>query len=263
MLRPPFEASVYWDEADWARFMAGRADLITVLTAMRDSDFPAWLKTLTAADAGRVDSLAARFATLDIISEQERLLGRPLDPEIEVDLLWFCKPHGVRVQGQRFIGHYTYDDAVMVKVAAHEILHPPFPMDGPTAKACLAVLAADPLFARILAEKDKGTGYNDLEGILNEDVCQALDQIIQERLGIVQAAPAARWTRADQGMHVLAAGLYGWFKVDGYDRTGGNLEAWMSAAAASGRLSPGQLHPMAAAVLNKPVDQLWTTPPAG
>jgi hypothetical protein len=164
------------------------------------------------------------------------------------------------VQGQRFLAHHRYPDGAMVKTAAHEVFHPPIDMEGPTALACLAALATDPLFARILAEKDPASGYNSLEGILNEDICQALDQIVQERLNVVELAPAARWTASDQGMHVLAAGLYGLLKADGYDRTGGRLETWLDEAVRGGRLSPAQLHPAAAAVLGKPADGLWTTP---
>jgi hypothetical protein len=260
VLGPPLRASVHWDEAVWAGFLAGRADLLMVLTAVRDAGFAAYLKTLTEPRAGRLDQLRTLFGGLDIISEQERLLGRPLDPAIEVDLLWFCVPHGARVQGQRFLAHHRYPDGAMVKTAAHEVFHPPIDMEGPTALACLAALAADPLFARILAEKDPASGYNSLEGILNEDICQALDQIVQERLNVVELAPAARWTASDQGMHVLAAGLYGLLKADGYDRTGGRLETWLDEAVRGGRLSPAQLHPAAAAVLGKPADGLWTTP---
>ena len=68
------------------------------------------------------------------------------------------------------------------------------------------MLEKDPLLTRILSEKSKDSGYNTLEGILDEDTVQALDQIIQERLGFGQDA-ATRWTTRDQGMHVLAAGL--------------------------------------------------------
>ncbi|MDP3853074.1 hypothetical protein [Phenylobacterium sp.] len=261
VLKPPLQASVYWDEADWTRFLAGRDRLRIALTGLRDAGFPEFRKGLAEGPAAkRISELTPLLARLDIIAEQERLLGHKLDPQIEIDLSWFCRPHGVKVQGQRFIAHVGASDQVMVLTAAHEILHPPFDMAGPTAKACLAVLEKDPLFARILAEKDKGTGYNELDGILNEDICQALDQIIQERLGYVVRPAAERWTRNDQGMHVLAAGLYGLLKADGYDRTGGNLEAWMSAAAKGGKLAPASLHAAAAGVLGKPADQLWVTP---
>ena len=262
-LMPPFKASVYWDEADWTRFLAGRDRLRRVLTGLRDAGFAEFRRGLVEAPAARrMAELNPLLARLDIIAEQERLLGRKLDPQIEIDLAWFCRPHGTKVQGQRFIAHVGASDQVMVLTAAHEILHPPFDMAGPTAEACLAVLEKDALFSRILAEKDKGTGYNTLDGILNEDTCQALDQIIQERLGYVVRPAAERWTRSDQGMHILAAGLYGLLKADGYDRTGGNLEAWMSAAAKGGKLAPASLHASAAKVLGKPVDRLWATPVA-
>ena len=126
------------------------------------------------------------------IAEQERLLGHPLKPTIEVILLWFSKPHGIRIQGQRFLSHVAYPDEIVIRIAGHEILHPPFPMDGAAAKAALSVLGADPLFTRIVAEHDPTFGYNSLEGVLNEDTVQALDQIIAERLGCRAAGRADR-----------------------------------------------------------------------
>lgn len=260
VLKPPFRANENWEDSDWSRFMAGRGDLKVVLQALDAADFTGFRHSYVEPIAARrIAELEAFYAPLDVIAEQERLLGRRLNPEVQVDLLWFCRPHAARVQGQRFIAHFTYSDQAMVKTAAHEVLHPPFDMAGPAAKACLAVLEKDPLFARILAEKDPASGYNTLEGVLNEDTVQALDQIVQERLGFA-LPPKERWTKSDQGMHVLAAGLYGQLKGEGYDRTGGNIEAWMARAARAGKLSPPMLHAAAAKVLERPADQLWVTP---
>lgn len=262
VLKPPFQASVYWDVADWDRFVADTPRLRLVLTGLRDAGFAQFRREhAQAATAKRTAELNALLPGLDIVAEQERLLGRRLDPGVEIDLSWFCRPHGVRIQGQRFLSHVKASDSIVVMTAAHEIMHPPFDMQGQAAQACYAVLGQDPLLTKILAEKDKATGYNDLEGVLNEDTVQALDQIVQERLGYGKP-PAERWTKNDQGMHVLAAGLYGLLKADGYDRTGGNIEAWMLGAAGSGKLAPESLHASAAKVLGKPIDQLWTTPMA-
>ncbi|MFN3512468.1 MAG: hypothetical protein ACK41C_05455 [Phenylobacterium sp.] len=259
-LLAPFRANANWDEKTWARFMAARPDLDTVLRALAAADFAGFRRGYVEPIAARrIAELSAFYGGLDVVAEQERLLGRRLDPEVQIDLLWFCKPHAARVQGQRFIAHFTYSDQAMVKTAAHELFHPPFDMRGATARACLAILEKDALFARILAEKDRSTGYNTLEGVLNEDVAQALDQIVQERLGFA-LDPKTRWTGADQGMHILAAGLYGQLKAEGYDRTGGNIERWMANAARSGKLSPAVLHAAAARVVERPVDRLWTTP---
>ncbi|MBU1379159.1 MAG: hypothetical protein KKE02_01765 [Alphaproteobacteria bacterium] len=257
---PAYRASEYWNQESWDGFLAGRADLLVVLGGLREAGFPDVRRRLIQPKLEpRIAALSARLATLDVIAEQERLIGRKLEPGIEIVLLWFSKPHGVRIQGQRFLSHVDYPDALTVRIAGHEILHPPFPMEGPTAKAAIAVLDADPLLVRVLKEHDPAFGYNTMEGILNEDTVQALDQIIAERLGVA-IPPAQRWAKADDGMHILAAGLYGTLKAEGYDRTGGDVETWMAGAVKAGKLGPARLHAAASKVLEVPVDQLWPRP---
>ena len=261
IILPPYKASPYWDQETWTGFLARRERLLTVLRALQAAGFPALRDRFMGEKAkARVAALTARLATVDVIAEQERLLGHALEPSIEIVLMWFSKPHGIRIQGQRFLSHPDYPDELSIRIAGHEILHPPFDMDGPAAKAALAVLGQDALMTRIVAEHDPAFGYNSLEGLLNEDTVQALDQIIAERLGVA-IPPALRWEKNDDGMHVLAAGLYGLLKAEGYDRTGGAIAAWMLDAAKAGKLAPARLHPAAAAVLNRPVDALWPLKP--
>lgn len=254
---PTYKASAYWDQESWDRFIARRPRLRLVLDGLRQAGFVELRKRAMGATAEtRLPALRQKLAGYDVIAEQERLLGRPLDASLEIVLLWFNKPHGIRIQGQRFITGITWPDEIVLRNAAHEVLHPPFPMDGPAAKAALAVLEKDALLKRIVAEHNPAFGYNTMEGLLNEDMVEALEQIVSERLGFA-AEPAKRWEQADDGMHVLAAGLYGLLKADGYDKTGGNLEAWTTAAAKSGKLSPASLHARAAEVTGRPVDGLW------
>lgn len=254
---PTYKASAYWDQESWDRFIARRPRLRLVLDGLQQAGFVDLRKRMIGQSVEtRLPALRQKLAGYDVIAEQERLLGRPLDASLEIVLLWFNKPHGIRIQGQRFITGVTWPDEIVLRNAAHEVLHPPFPMDGAAAKAALAVLEKDALLKRIVAEHNPAFGYNTLEGLLNEDMVEALEQIVSERLGFA-AAPHERWEKADDGMHVLAAGLYGLLKADGYDRTGGNLEAWTTEAAKSGKLSPASLHVKAAEVMRRPVDQLW------
>ena len=160
------------------------------------------------------------------------------------------------MQDQTFLQAADYDTAATVRIAAHEMLHPPFAMDGQAAKAALAVLEKDPLIARIVREHDPQWGYTTLDGMLNEDMCEALDQLISEALGVARN-PADRWRKSDDGIHVLAAGLYGLLRDDKWVETGGNIEQWLARAATGGRLAPASLHLAAARVLERPVDRLW------
>lgn len=254
---PAFRASSHWDQAAWDFVDANRQDLRAALAGLRDADFVSFRRQLVADRLKtRPAELAAALARYDVIAEQERLIGRPLMPTITVVLLWFSKPMAASVGVQRSLSHFDYANENVVRIVAHEMLHPPFPMDGPTAKAALAVLDKDPLMVRVLKEHDPSFGYNSMEGILNEDTVEALDQIVSERLGVARD-PAERWAKADGGMHVLAAALYGMLKAEGYDRTGGNIERWMAEAAATGKLSPQRIATFAGQVTRTAPDKLW------
>lgn len=262
VIKPPLQAGPYaLDDEEWAAFMVQRPLVLTVLKGMRDAGFADFRRGYVDSRAAtRVPALKEKLAGLDVIAEQERLLGRRFsDPSLEVILLYFSKPHGIKIQGQRFLTHLDYPDQIVIRNAAHEMLHPPFPMEGPLAKQMLATMERDPLLTRVLAEHDPSFGYNSMEGILNEDTVQALEQIVSERLG-VGAVPATRWRNSDDGMHILAAALYGMLKADGYDKAGGNLEAWMAKGLKGGRFTPASIAASASEVLGLPADQLWRKP---
>jgi hypothetical protein len=265
VLRPPFEASPYWGEdgaEGWQHFMAAAPVLRSILVAMRDAGFAVFRAGLfDPVAAVRLPRLRARLAPIDVIAEVERLTGRVLQPTVEVVLLQFCKPHGIKVIGQKFLSAVDWPDEVVIRTAGHELLHPPVDMNGPAARAALAVLRADPLLQRILREHDPAFGYNSIEGLFDEDLASSLDQLIAERLGTARN-PAERWNDVDGGMHILSAAFYGLMNETGYARTGGDLERWLIGIATSGRLAPASLHAAAARTLGRPADRLWPRPTA-
>lgn len=259
-LNPPYAASPYWDQDNWQWFMAARSELRALLVALDAAGFAAFRKGLFAStEAARLPQLRTKLAKYDVTAEQERMVGRPFEPKIDVVVLHFCKPHGIKVQGQQFLAAASYPDDTWVSVAVHEMMHPPIKMDGPVAKRAIALIGADPVIARAIKEHDPRFGYTNAEGVLNEDLVQALDQMICERLGVAKP-PARRWTRADDGMHILAAALYGLLMRDGYPARGGNIEQWLGGAMDKGWLAPASIHASAAAVLGRPADRLWPVP---
>jgi hypothetical protein len=256
-VRPAFLKNASREDSDFDWLKTNVPRLIRLFIAMRDAGFAAFRREKLGPDfEARVAEEARALARYDVIRWQEKLTGRTFDPVINVVLLAFAKPHGAKMQDQTFVQAFGNDTPTTVRIAAHEMLHPPFPMDGPAAKAALAVLAKDPLIPRIVREHDPKWGYTTLDGMLNEDMCEALDQLISEALGVARN-PADRWRQADDGIHVLAAGLYGLLRQDKWTETGGSIEAWIERAAGTGRLAPANLHPIAARVLERPVDKLW------
>lgn len=257
LVRPAYEVGPYWNQKTWDWFVRHAPQTREVLEAMKAAGFPAWRRERAgAALAAGVAMLRAALPQYDIIKVEEKLTGRTFDPLIDITLMQFSKPHGIKVHGQRFLQSADYDVGLTVRIAAHELLHPPVPMDGPTALAALAVLERDPLIPRIVREHNPAFGYTTLAGVLNEDLCQALDQTVSEILGVARN-PSDRWRTQDDGMHVLAAGLYGLLREDRWSRDGGAIETWLAEVVRQGRLAPEVLHPVAARVLERPVDQLW------
>jgi len=257
LVRPPYEKSPYWDDASWKWFIAAAPRLKAIFSAMRDAQFSQFRADLIKASSFdlQVSEMARGVAGYDVVRQLRKLTAREYDPKIEIITLYFVKPHGVKVQGQKFLTSPEYGVSAQVRVAAHEMLHPPLPKGGEVEKAALAVLGKDKLFAIIVADH-KSPGYNTLEGYLNEDLCQAIDQLVIEQLSLAKN-PADRWRDADEGMHVLAAGLYGLLRQDHWQVNGGSIEKWIASAVREGRLAPSVLHPMAARVLERPLDRLW------
>lgn len=263
VLRPPLQASSYWAEESWAIFMQARPALRMVLEAMREAGFAAFrARRFDPKAAERLPALRQRLTHIDVVAEVERFTGRTLDPTVEVVLLEFCKPHGIKVLGQKFLSAIDWDDDIVIRTAGHELLHPPIDMNGPVGVSALAILGRDPLIRRIVAEHNRSFGYNSLEGLFDEDLASAVDQLVAERLGFARA-PRERWNDVDDGMHVMTAGLYRLMHETGYARTGGNLEAWLRTLIAAGGLEPARLHAAASRVLGRPADRLWPLPPAG
>lgn len=256
-VRASYAANPSGAEDEWVWLKAQAPRLVSIFTAMRDAGFGAFRReALGAGFDDRVGEVTRALASYDVVHWQEKLTGRTFDPVINVVLLAFSKPHGAKMQDQTFLQAADYDTATTVRIAAHEMLHPPIPMEGPAATAALAVLAKDPLIPRVVADHDPKWGYTTLKGMLNEDICQALDQLISEALGVARN-PADRWRKADDGIHVLAGAIYGLLRQDRWVDTGGSFEAWLAEAVRTGRFDPPRLHAIAAQVLERPVNALW------
>src|SRR6185503_15554726 len=161
-LEASFRASSFWDDDSWKLFQQVRPDVIEALDAMRDAGFSAdWKALMGRAASGGLDSLRADLARFDVLGEQSRLIGHELQQgRIEVILLHFSRPHGIRIQGGRFLTNIGYPASVVLRNAAHEPLHPPYNASDPRLAKAVAEFSNDALIARIVRDHDPSFGYN-------------------------------------------------------------------------------------------------------
>lgn len=255
-LEERFRSSPFWSQDSWNVFAEIRPDVLAALQSMREAGFADdWRRSFAGNPSADVEALKTELAKYDVSAEQARLVGPTFRRErIEIILLRFSRPHGIRIQGDRFLTDIGYPPAVVLRNAAHEPLHAA--IDSSTLSKLVAHLAADSLVTAIVAKHNRSFGYNSLPGYVEEDVTQALEQVVSDRLGFSTPA-AARWRSGDDGMHLLAAALYDLMRESGFVASGGTFSSWLDVQLAQGHLAPTEFARHARRVVGDDVIAKW------
>ena len=226
------EKSPRWNEADDRLFRSVRSALLAVLDGLRAAGLPQWWVEHAADDLWRrCGELSESFAGYDLVPLVEQHTGVRFEARaVELRVLRWAAPHGIRVTGTRFLTDIRYDANRVLNIAVHELLHPPWPSGHPV-KGRLDALAADPFLAARFAGRDPAAGYNTWAGYAEEDAAQALDQFLNDQLGRnTRGDPVTRWTEADGGMHVLALLLYDAIRRGAFNPANGSYADFLTRA---------------------------------
>jgi hypothetical protein len=237
------ETSPHWNEADGRLFRSVRPALLAVLEGLRAAGLAGWWTEHAEDDLSRrCDELRESFAAYDLVPLVEHHTGVVFDARaVELYVLRWAAPHGIRVTGTRFLTDIRYDADRVLNIAVHELLHPPWPKDHPVTGR-LDALAADPFLAARFAGRDPAAGYNTWASYAEEDAAQALDQFLNTQLGRnTRGDPVTRWTTADDGMHVLALLLYDTLRRGGFDPAVGSYADFLARALSDGTTWPHDL----------------------
>lgn len=262
-LGPGLAASPYWDEENYAFAISMMPSVHTALIALQDVGYERWYASTNRPTIEHgIERIAEALAPYDLIPEQARLLGRPLDPTVGILVVRFNQPYGIRVIGQRFVAFYEWEAETQLRVAAHEIFHPPFDTDDEELLGLLSELEADPWMRSIVEDHDPQYGYNSFMGVINEGSTQALDQIVSARLGFARD-PGARWRDSDGGMHMFAAAAWHAMTEDGFDESGGTYSDWLKSALRRGLLTPSEVRRRATEVVGEETVDQWGPHRAG
>jgi hypothetical protein len=236
------ETSARWNEADGRLFRSVRPALAAVLADLRTAGLADWWAER--AEPGlqrRCGELRDSLAGYDLVPLVEQCTGVRFSARtVELCVLRWAAPHGIRVTGTRFLTDVRYDADRVLNIAVHELLHPPWPPGHPV-KRRLDALAADPFLAARFARRDPAAGYNTWAGYAEEDAAQALDQFLNTQLGRnSRGDPVTRWTDADGGMHVLALLLHDALQ-HGFDPEACRYADFLDRALGDGHTWPGDL----------------------
>ncbi len=240
-MQAALKQSPYYDEEEWRLYEMVRPELTTILLFLRDIGFDhSWQTTILPRITERISSLKSELAQFNIVVEDEALLGRALPSnEITIYVLHYARPHGMKLLGPRFITDASYPLRIVVSNAGHEMLHPPFDLEDEEIKASISSLQNDSFLMEAFTQRNPVFGYNTFAGVIEEGCVRALEQLINEKLGIARDA-RERWRTEDEGLHVFAACLYAVMQEEHYNERGEQFEVFFARQART-KLKPGSL----------------------
>jgi hypothetical protein len=242
-MRKNLKATPYYSDECWRLYESLRDDLKTVFVFLRDTQFESyWRKYIVPKAEERIKKIRKELPKYNVTAEVEAFLGTKLPShEITVYLLFFTKPHGLKVTGTRFLTYIDWPFAVVLRNAVHEMMHPPFDWTGDgELRRTLSLLREDGFLMDKIQNHNPAFGYNTFEGYIEEDCVQALDQVISEKMG-VSIDPYRRWKESDDGMHVFAVALYSVINEEKYNEKGETFRDFLLRMILSEKLSPGKI----------------------
>ncbi|MDH4271783.1 MAG: hypothetical protein OEW18_07385 [Candidatus Aminicenantes bacterium] len=210
IMRTNLKETPYYSEEAWQFYESIRPDLFTVLSFLKDQSFGSyWKNPIYPRIEARIREIEEQFAKFDVVAEVEAIIGKTLSShKITAYLLAYSKPHGLKVTGTRYLTSVDYPFEITLRNAIHEMMHPPYDLTtDEELRAALEHLKEDEFLMDKVLNHNPAFGYNSFEGFVEVDCVQALEQIINEKLGIAVKAQV-RWENADEGMHVLAVALH-------------------------------------------------------
>ena len=243
VMKANFMKTPYYSDEYWQMFETIKPDLAVVFQWLKDIKFEQyWAEHALPQERAVIDSISNLLPKYNVIPEVERLLGYPLaSDKITVYMLYFTQPHGIKIVGTRFITDVAWPFEIVVRTSTHEMMHPPFDLtNDSTLINTLSVLKNDPFLMDKVQNHNPSFGYNSFEGFIEEDCVQALDQIINEKLGMAKE-PHKRWRENDDAMHCFAISLYQVMKSTHYIENPEPFREFLIHKINDGTLAPGKI----------------------
>ncbi len=233
----------YYTDGGWRLYESVRNDLKTALIFLKEIQFESyWKKYILPKVNETIRQTRRELPKYNITGEVEAHLGFKLPShKITAYILYFSRPHGIKITGTRYLTNVAWPLKVVLRNAIHEMMHSPYDLASDIElKKVIYLLRKDEFLMDKVLNHNPSYGYNSFETFIEEDCVQALEQIINEKLNI-EAEARTRWKETDEGMHVFAAALYSVMKKKNFNQKGEKFRDFLIRMIRSGELAPGRI----------------------
>jgi hypothetical protein len=242
-LKKNLKKTPYYTDGGWRLYESVRNDLKTVLIFLKEIQFESyWKKYILPKINETIRQIRLELPKYNITGEVEAHLGFKLPShKITAYILYFSRPHGIKITGTRYLTNIAWPLEVVLRNAIHEMMHPPYDLaSDKELKKVIYLLKKDKFLMDKVLNHNPSYGYNSFETFIEEDCVQALEQIINEKLDL-EVEAHKRWKEADEGMHVFAVALYSVMKKKKFNQKGERFRDFLIRMIQSGELAPGRI----------------------
>jgi len=120
-MKAALQKTPYWIPEAWRNYEEARPALEIALRALDRVGFAAyWEQVAKPKIEKRIAELSPELPKFDVIPVIEKYVGLPLPSHtINVYLLAYSEPHGIRVTGLSFLTHISYPFTIVLRNAIH------------------------------------------------------------------------------------------------------------------------------------------------
>lgn len=232
------EINVYYGDPGWKLFEETLPSLQTVFRFLKEADFAGYWQSQHRADVGEeIRRIEAAVSGQNIIPAVEARLGFGLpSDQVAIYLVHFLWPYGHHLIGTSFATIPEDSDEGVIRTTIHELLHNPFNNTDPDFWNAINTLKEDPFLSQVFAQRDPKYGYNNWPDYVAEDSVRALEQHIEEDLGL-----GKRWNwNEDGGMHALSAVLCELMEQQGFPQQSESYQDFVIRMVKEGKLAVGE-----------------------
>ncbi len=242
-LKDNFSKTPYFDDKSWSIFISVKNELLVIFKFLKENGFKEyWSDNIRTKIQKKIDEIQPGLTKYDVIKENEKMLGFKLPSDtITVYMLYYNKPHGIKITGMRFLTAIDWPFEITIRTSAHEMMHPPY--DYKNDMELVKVIWSfekDEFVMDKVNNHNKSLGYNTLDGLFEEDCVQVMDQLINETLGVSKDAKK-RWQESDEGIHVIAIALYQIMKAEKYNSGNEKFRDFIIRINNEGTFVPGKI----------------------
>lgn len=245
-MKEDLKKTPYYSDSSWNVYVSVKEDLETVFRWLKQIRFESyWKDTILPKVEQKIALIEENLPKYNVIREDEALLGFALpSSRIFVYMLFYSQPHGIKITGTRFLTDVAWPFEIVLRNAVHEMMHPPYDLQNDKElRNVLNLLKEDRFLMDKVLNHNPAFRYNSFEGFVEEDCVQALEQVVNERLGIAVEA-RKRWKESDDGMHVFAVALYSMMKEENYNQKGETFRDFLIRMIGTGKIKPSQIEPV-------------------